>query len=443
MRILVYPHVMEIGGSQINAVQLAGAVRDLGHEVIVLSEPGPVVDRVLDLGLEHIEIPMHAVHGLPSAYVRSKLLRLVRERRIDLIHGHESVPIIEAFFGPKLRYGVPLVGTIMTMAVFRCCPRTVPLVVGTEQIRDAAIARGCSNVTLLEPPVDTDSDDPAAVDGREFRARHSVGDDEVLVAIVSRLAFDLKYEGLVMACEAVGDLARMRRVRLIIVGGGPMREQLCEHVGLANASAGRRVVELAGEMADPRPAYAAADIVVGMGGSALRGLAFGKPLVVVGEDGFSEPLTPESLSTFLSQGWYGRGAGSMGRGSGALREALGKLVDAPELRKSLSVSARQLVLDRFSLKSAARLQERVYLDAIGEKIPGMTKAMDFASTAAKLSARILQRRYRTLTGTWLSLLLKELRAGAGTPATVAESGASQFTTAPVPRPLRSRADRAQ
>ena len=110
-------------------------------------------------------------------------------------------------------------------------------------------------------------------------------------------------------------------------------------------------------MADPRPAYAAADIVIGMGGSALRGLAFAKPLIVVGEDGFSELLTPDNVSTFLSQGWYGRGPGSMGAGSSAMRAALQKLIDDPDLRKNLSASSRQLVLDRFSLKGAAQLQE--------------------------------------------------------------------------------------
>lgn len=58
MKILVYPHTMEIGGSQLNAVQLAGAVRDRGHDVIVMSEPGPLVERVHDMRLPHIEIPL-------------------------------------------------------------------------------------------------------------------------------------------------------------------------------------------------------------------------------------------------------------------------------------------------------------------------------------------------------------------------------------------------
>jgi len=35
MRVLVYPHELAIGGSQINAIDLAAEIRTLGHEAIV------------------------------------------------------------------------------------------------------------------------------------------------------------------------------------------------------------------------------------------------------------------------------------------------------------------------------------------------------------------------------------------------------------------------
>ena len=57
---------------------------------------------------------------------------------------------------------------------------------------------------------------------------------------------------------------------------------------------------------DPRPAYAAADIVIGMGSSASKGMAFGKPLVVQGEQGFWKLLEPATLPIFLAQGFWPR-----------------------------------------------------------------------------------------------------------------------------------------
>ena len=152
MRILVYPHSMELGGSQLNAIQMAAAVRDRGHDVIVLSEAGPLVDRVKALSLVNIELPQYRKR--PSLTVARMIGHLTREHDIDVVHGHEWPPIIEAFLGSKFLHHTPVVGTVMSMSVAPFVPRSVPLTVGTELIRQAAIARGHLDVGLLEPPVD-------------------------------------------------------------------------------------------------------------------------------------------------------------------------------------------------------------------------------------------------------------------------------------------------
>lgn len=397
MRILVYPHAMELGGSQLNAIQLAGAVRDRGHDVIVLSEPGPLVDRVRSMGMEHIEIPLN--RRRPSLPVVSRVVRLVHRRHIDLVHGYEWPPIVEAIIGLGVRHKTPVVGTVMAMSVASFLPRTVPLMVGTEQIRRAAIAAGHRRVTLLEPPVDTDGDNPL-VDGGGFRADYGIDDDEIVVAMICRLVPELKLEGLLAACEAVGDLAVAgHRVRLVIVGDGRSRDAVADRASRLNAAAGRQVILLTGEIKDPRPAYAAADITVGQGGSALRGMAFGKPLVVVGERGFSELLTPDTAPLFLQQGWYGLGPGSSGSGVPALRLALERLIRSSELRQALGTFARRLVVDRFSLRQAARRQEEEYVLAATDRVAAVPFVVDLARSMTGLLNTKLHRKYQRWRGT--------------------------------------------
>lgn len=397
MRLVVYPHAMELGGSQLNAIQLAGAVRDRGHEVIVLSEPGPLVDLVREMGLEHIEIPMR--RSRPSLQVINRLARLVRQRHIDLVHGYEWPPIVEAMIGLGFWRQTPVVGTVMAMSVVPFLPRMAPLMVGTEQIRKAAVAAGHRRVTLLEPPVDTDTDNPS-VDGGGFRAHYGIHPDEIMVAMICRLVPELKLEGLMAACDAAADLALAgHRVRLVIVGDGRSRDAVAERASRANALAGRQVALLTGEISDPRPAYAAADIVVGQGGSALRGMAFGKPLVVVGERGFSEQLTPDSAPIFLKQGWYGLGPGSLGAGAPALRLALEPLVTSLELRRALGGFARQLVVERFSLRQAAQRQEEEYLSAVQDSVAAAPLAADLTRSMGGLLSTKLRRKYQRWRGT--------------------------------------------
>lgn len=391
MKVLVYPHSMELGGSQINAIQLAGAIRDRGHEVIVLSEPGPLVERVRRLDLEHVELPLR--RSRPSPTASGIICDQIARRKIDVVHGHEWPPIIEAFFGGTLIRRTPVVGTIMSMSVVPFLPRDMPLTVGTELIRQSAISSGYRHAELLEPPVDTRADHPS-VDGGSFRAGLGIRPDEVLVVMVCRLVPDLKLEGLLTACDAVRNLAMAgRRVRLVIVGDGRARDEIARRAAEANAAAGYDAVVLAGEMADPSPAYAAADVLVGQGGSALRGMAFAKPLVVVGEDGFSELLTPESAPTFLRQGWYGLGAGTLGTGAPALQAALQRVVDSPGMRRELGLFGRQLVDQRFSLSRAAEVVENIYASAIQAPVSLGRQLPEVVRVAASVSGYRLRRKY--------------------------------------------------
>jgi glycosyltransferase involved in cell wall biosynthesis len=381
MRVLVYTHTMILSGI-LNAVELAAAARDRGHEVIVLSKPGPLVDTVRQLGIEHIP-RIEDTRRTPSPGAVAQLTRLVRRRKVDIVHAWEWPPTVEAFAGPRLCLGTPMVCSIMSMGVAPFLPHTIPLTVGTQDIARHAEDAGFSSVTLLEPPVDVVANSPA-YDSSSFRAEFGL-DNGPLLAVVCRLAHELKLEGLLAACDAVGELGHAgMKVQLVIVGDGPARREVEEAAAAANKRSDRRAVVLTGQLTDPRPAYSAADAILGMGGSALRGMAFAKPLVVQGERGFWELLTPDSSSVFLRQGWYGVGSDRDGRAAGALklRWILEMLLNNPDTIARLGDYSRTLVVERFSIDHAAAVQEDLYARAVNasNRPSGVRLAVDVAHT---------------------------------------------------------------
>ena len=132
-----------------------------------------------------------------------------------------------------------------------------------------------------------------------------------------------------------------------------------------NASVGRPVVSVLGAVDDPRPVYQSADVVLGMGGSALRAMAFARPLVVQGELGFWRLLDDGSLPQFLREGWYGLGDGS--DGAPVLADVLARLHAQPQLRDRCATLARRVVVERFSLDSAAERLEQLYAEAVATR----------------------------------------------------------------------------
>lgn len=376
MRILVYPHDLEIGGSQLNAIELATAVRDLGHEVVVYGQRGALKPRIEELGLEFIESPRPSLR--PTPQIAAHLRTVVTQREIDIVHGYEWPPILEAQMAVTGTSAVA-VGTVMSMSVAPFIPRGLRLVVGTRQIAAYERWAGRSAVHSIEPPVDLGHNgighegDPA-----EFRRQFDIPAGLHLV-VVGRLAEDLKLEGLLTAIERTPLLAP--DAVLVIVGDGPARDRVERAAEAANERAGRRAVVLTGEVDDPRPAYALADISLGMGGSALRAMSYGAPLVVQGEKGFWETLTPSSVGQFLWGGWYGVGAGAH-EGAARFDAAVQPLVYDAALREQLGAFAMSTVKQRYSLSSAATKLRDVYAAALSEraelKLGTMTSARVFA-----------------------------------------------------------------
>lgn len=212
-------------------------------------------------------------------------------------------------------------------------------------------------VWVLESPIDVARDHPG-IDGSAFRRIHGVADSELLIVSVSRLAIDLKLDALVRAIDAADLLAGKYPLRLVLVGDGPARDALLSRALAVNLRWGREVVTLHGSELDPRPAYAAADVVVGMGSSALRALAIGRPVVVQGEEAFSEIFEPDTLDLFLRQGFCG--IGDDAPSANRLADQLDGILADPLRREALGQFGRQVVTERFSLERAVRVQIDIY-----------------------------------------------------------------------------------
>ncbi|TFC19824.1 glycosyltransferase [Cryobacterium algoritolerans] len=360
MRIVIYPHSMEFGGSQRNAIDIATALRDRGHELTVFCPPGPLVELVTERRLRHEIAPLPRIR--PSFAVMKRLCAVVEAADADVVHGFEWPPAVEALFGPGRKLGVPAVCTVMSMSVAPFLPRWLPLTVGTESIfRTERTHR--TNVILMEPPVDTEHDRP--VDQVAAKRRLGIDPEILVVSLVTRLATELKREGILAAIEAVGVLAREFPVTLVIAGDGPIRAEADAAARRANAAAGTRAVLLTGNLVDPRPVYDAADVALGMGGSALRSMAFRKPLIVQGERGFWRVLGPDSLTSFTENGWFGVGTADEERdGAARLGRLLRPLLADADARAALGSFSRATVESRYGLPTAVERLEGFYLEAI-------------------------------------------------------------------------------
>jgi glycosyltransferase involved in cell wall biosynthesis len=351
MKVLVAAHRMELGGTQVLSVELAASIRDRhGVDVLYAATPGPASSLADDHALRLLPLSDATRH--PTLTRVRELSRLAREQKVDLVHAWDWPQCFDCYPGAYLLQRIPMLCTLMPMVLPSFIPRQLPTTVGTEELAREARSKRFGWVELLEPTVDTVANAPGVADADSFRRRLGLRRDEMAVVIVGRLEYWLKFDSLVRAIEAADALAD-RPVRLVIVGEGSAAADIQARATRVNAVHGREVISLTGGMVDPRPAYEAADVVLGMGASALRALAFAKPLVVLGERGFSRIFDASTVDLFCDQGWYGLGDGVPDDLVGQIK----CLLDEPESRAELGSLGRGLVLRRYGLVPAT---DRLY-----------------------------------------------------------------------------------
>ncbi|QDP94601.1 glycosyltransferase family 4 protein [Microlunatus elymi] len=375
MRILVCPHQMGMGGSQLTAIELAAAMGGHGHRVSIFAPAGVLVDRARTLGLELITAP-DPRRG--REWVR-KLITVIGQQHIDLVHGYEWRPCLDAAFGAGVLRRTPVLMSVLSMAVPAFLPRGLPIVVGTPALATRQHSLG-RRTFLIEPSVDMITNQSRDVVAA--RARWGVRSDELVISTVSMLTTELeKLQGVLALIAVVDRLSADYPIRLLIAGDGEGFEQVCRRAQQVNQRHGREIVRPLGFLPDPEPVYEAADVAIGMGTSAIKAMAHGKPLIVQGEAGFWQSLRPDNSERFLHAGWFGAGGAGVRDLEGALRPLLG---DAG-LRTELGRFGRELVGYRYSTGRASRRLAGVYAEVGSNRLRLRRMAPSLARSAVDVT----------------------------------------------------------
>lgn len=338
-----------------------------GHRVLVFGSAGG--GPPIPAPGEFVAIPSVAIPGRGEYRFSTRLSKAARARLDafdpDLIHiatpdilglaalrygrrrGTAVVSSFHTHYSSYLRYYhcgwlEPLAWWYLRRFYARCRQTYVPSASMLEELR----ARGFSgDLRLWARGIDAE----AFGAGRRslpWRRGLGIGDEEVVVAFVSRL---VKEKGLDAFAAATEELARRGLAhRRLIVGEGPERERLAARLPDAIFTGHL-------EGADLARAYASADIFLfpseteTFGNVTLEAMASGLPVVCANATG-SSFLVEEGVCGFLAP-------------PQALAEPLARLVADPSLRARLGAAARARA-ERFSWAEAMRLLESYYRDAL-------------------------------------------------------------------------------
>ena len=168
--------VLEVGGTQVNAIDLSATLRDVhGHDVVYFATPGPMLklDRgegsALSCQRQRQSFIRHLRECVPSVTLYTANAPMLSTSGIG---GSASMPIMLHIFRCRL----PMVVTDMCMSLCRLLPKSLPTTFGIPELVDLAKKSGRRKLELILPPVDVVQNAPGAVNPQPFQERFGFKD---------------------------------------------------------------------------------------------------------------------------------------------------------------------------------------------------------------------------------------------------------------------------
>ena len=300
-----------------------------------------------------------------------RLTKIIRENEINIVHGQGARAEFYARLASRLAGTSKYVSTIampvegfdvgpVRKGIYRFFDRFSErfvdrFLVVSDALRLAMIKKHgipAEKVIRIYNRIEIDHYSPREENGsrEQIRREFNVGEDTLLVGAVGRLVWQKGFEYLIRAIPNI--LETSPRTRLLLVGQGPLREELEELA--KNLKLDEHVI-FTGFRSDIREILSAIDMLVvpslleGFPMITLEGMAMAKPVIATHIDGIKEQIVDTESGILIPP-----------RDLGAITEAIVRLSTDRELAQKLGLEARRRVENEFTVERMVSQTDKVY-----------------------------------------------------------------------------------
>lgn len=352
---------LEIGGAETHVVELSKELKKQGYDVIVASNGGVYETELREAGIRLYRVPLHRRSVLKMLRSYFLLKRIIKKEKVDIVHSHARIP---SFVCGLLKARMKNAFTFVTSAhwVFYTGMGLKYLtnwgqkvIAVSEDIRQYLIENyrvRNEDIFVTINGIDTEKFSPDT-DASRIRAEFGLTEGEPTLVYVSRMDESRALVARQLIALAPGLAAAIPGLRMLIVGGGDVFEELQEKTKEVNAKIGRECVTMTGGRTDINELVAVGDVFVGVSRAALEAMAAEKPVVVAGNEGYIGLFAPDRLETAQSNNFCCRGCEESGEAL-LYRDITHAFLElTPAERKALGAYGREVIFQYYSVTKMA------------------------------------------------------------------------------------------
>ncbi|GAB6137356.1 glycosyltransferase family 4 protein [Halanaerobaculum tunisiense] len=363
LTILQIHSAKHFGGGEVHLYQLAQGLSQKGHRVI-LAIREPLVEKFSQLEVEIAQLPLRNALDIPSIF---KLVRIIKEKQVDIIHVHRGKGYWLGVIAAKLAKRAKVVATRHILLPLRNSyfhsrlqDNIDKFIAVSKEVKNTLVQEnGLSEdkVDLIYNGVDTSKFNPQEM-GSGVRQEFAIANDELVIGTVGRLTETKNQELLIKIAAQLRD--RGLNPKWLIVGedSSPNNDYKHKLESLITDFKLKDKVILTGFREDIPELMTSFDILVipsqeeSFGIVAIEAMAMKKPVVASkvgglkeiiqeGKTGFLVPLVAEEFG-----------------------DRLIKLANNPELREKMGQAGYQRVNKNFTIAAMIEQTEELYFSVL-------------------------------------------------------------------------------
>jgi glycosyltransferase involved in cell wall biosynthesis len=342
---------LNFGGAEVLLIDLVRGIKEAGYDVSVgYSTRGPLEKKLLELGVPSARLPRL---GRIDPFLFFKMCQLIVREKPDIVHTHLFKSDLHGRLAARL-CGVPVV--VSTSHNNDVWAKRFPLgylygltakltdqvIAVSSEVRDYQIQHtGISKdkIIVIENGVHVQKFSSHKDSARAIRAEFQIGDSAPLIGVIGRLQPQKDHGNFLNA--AVEIRKKMPDARFLIVGDGPLREELIAQAQTLDLES---AVIFCGVRQDIPAVLAALDVLVisskweGLPVTLLEGMAARRPIASTTVGGVPNVVVDGESALLVPP-----------QDPSALANACLKILQDPPLAQSLADAGFARVKSQFSL----------------------------------------------------------------------------------------------
>jgi len=366
MNILQILPELVVGGVETGVVDFTSELIKRGHKAIIVSNGGPLVERLEAMGAKHYKLAVHKKSLFTILKCIRELRKILKEESVDVVHARSRVPAIIAIFAVRPLTGCNLKSHLPVFVT--TCHGYYSNHIFSKPMSWGRFVIVSSNIIAMHMmedfgvPLERIKFIPRGVDISkfEFIPPSKRENKNLTIGVIGRIT---PIKGHNLFIRAVSKVVRaMPGTKIIIIGQPPQDKEiylkqlkiLAERLNISDS------VEFLGHRQDIPELLSGIDLLVlpsvgheAFGRVVIEAQAAGTPVVATRVGGVVDIIEDRKSGLLVSPGSVGQ-----------LADAMLEVLKDKKLAENISLAARKNVEEKFTLSAMADKTVAVYKEAV-------------------------------------------------------------------------------